>query len=147
MKCLLLLFCIFNIALSASIGGKANLPKYSRYSVTGILSLPYAEIYEPFAVWYDEKQSASRIDYYDGMVKTIQLAPTDPSKSFGEGIKIVPFTDEVQTNAETCFWLNGTSDAPVTIQSVIPDTTNFDVILNTIALYNIYNSNLFLFLN
>jgi C1A family cysteine protease len=95
-----------------------------RYSVSGTLNLPYAEISEPFRVWFDIGQSASRIDYYDGMVSTIQLAPSS-SKDFGTGIKIIPMTTEQESNIKTCIWLNGTNDAPVTLQSVIPDTTDF----------------------
>lgn len=99
-----------------------------RYSVAGVIQLPYAEISEPFRAWYDADQFASRIDYYDGMVSTIQLAPTT-STTYGTGIKVAPMTDEVQTNVKTCFWMNGTKDSPVQIQSVIPDTTDFSVIL------------------
>jgi hypothetical protein len=97
-----------------------------RYSVSGIIQLPYAEITEPFRAWYDSEQFASRIDYYDGMVSTIQLAPTT-STSFGTAIKVVPVTNEVQTNVKKCFWMNGTQNASVTLQNVIPDTTSFSV--------------------
>lgn len=97
-----------------------------RYSVSGVIELPYAEISEPFRAWYDSDQYASRIDYYDGMVSTIQLAPTT-STTYGTGIKVAPMTDEVQTNVKTCFWINGTKDSPLTLQSVIPDTTDFSV--------------------
>lgn len=100
-----------------------------RYSISGVIELPYAEISEPFRAWYDSDQFASRIDYYDGMVSTIQLAPTT-STSYGTGIKIAPMTDEVQTNAKTCFWVNGTKDSPLSIQGVIPDTTEFSVSLS-----------------
>ena len=93
-----------------------------------ISNLHYSHgIKEPFRVWYDSDQLASRVDYYDGMVSTIQLAPTS-SADYGIGIKVTPMTNEEVTNAKTCFWLNGTKDAPVTLQSVIPDTTSFDVI-------------------
>ena len=61
------------------------------------------------------------------MVSTIQLAPTS-SSDFGTGIKVAPMTTEDQTNAKTCFWLNGTQDNPVTLQTVIPDTTSFEYI-------------------
>ena len=81
---------------------------------------------EPFRAWYDQDQFASRIDYYDGMVSTIQLEPTS-STDYGTGVKVAPMTDETQTNVKTCFWINGTADAPITIQSVIPDTTSFAV--------------------
>lgn len=36
------------------------------YSVSGILSLPYAEVNEPFDAWYDASNKKSRIDYYGG---------------------------------------------------------------------------------
>jgi hypothetical protein len=97
-----------------------------RYSVSGVIQLPYAEISEPFRAWYDSDQFASRIDYYDGMVSTIQLAPTT-STGAGTAIKVAPMTDEVQTNVKKCFWMNGTQDAPVGLQSAIPDTTSFTV--------------------
>lgn len=82
MKFLIFLTFVSLIALaqSASINSK-KLPfsDLKRYSVSGILSLPYAEVAEPFRVWYDEEQYSSRIDYYDGMVSTVQLAPTTAS--------------------------------------------------------------------
>ncbi|GCB78230.1 hypothetical protein scyTo_0016801 [Scyliorhinus torazame] len=37
------------------------------YHISGILSLPYAEIEEPFEAWYNETGEVSRIDYYDGL--------------------------------------------------------------------------------
>ena len=98
--------------------------------MSGILSLPYAEIAEPFRVWYDEEQFASRIDYYDGMVSTIQLAPSS-SSDLGVGIKVAPLTTEEVTNAKTCVWLNGTAGNPVTLQSVIPDFSTFTVRIAT----------------
>ena len=63
----------------------------TRYTVSGVISLPYAEISEPFQAWFDMDQYASRIDFYDGMVNTIQLAPTSKT-DFGTGIKIAPMT-------------------------------------------------------
>ena len=38
----------------------------STYQVTGVLRLPYAEIVEPFLVWFDGPNKRSRIDYYNG---------------------------------------------------------------------------------
>jgi hypothetical protein len=129
MKFLLLIatICVLGqSALSASI--KTNpFQNLKRYSVAGTLSLPYAEIAEPFRAWFDSDQSASRIDYYNGMVSTIQIKG-DGEDSFGSGIKIAPLTDETQTNVKTCFWVNGTEKAPVDLQSVIPDTTDFKFI-------------------
>ena len=38
------------------------------YTVSGVLSLPYAEIVEPFQAWFDGQNGRSRIDYYAGKV-------------------------------------------------------------------------------
>ncbi len=56
-----------NLSLGASIK-KNPFTDLKHYSISGILSLPYAEITEPFRAWYDEEQYASRIDYYDGFL-------------------------------------------------------------------------------
>ena len=60
---LLVLFCVANAATL----NKNTLKSLPVYSVSGIITLPYAEINEPFQAWYDETQYASRIDYYDGI--------------------------------------------------------------------------------
>lgn len=45
-------------------------PEWSTaYSVKGVLYIPYAEIREPFAGWYDASVGSSRIDYYGGEFK------------------------------------------------------------------------------
>jgi len=45
-----------------------NLPAWGDvYSVQGTLNLPYAEIEEPFAGFYDAPNKRSRIDYYGGV--------------------------------------------------------------------------------
>jgi hypothetical protein len=131
MKLSLALIALACLAISLNVQAKsiksqpfANL---RRYSVSGVLSLPYAEINEPFRAWYDADQYASRIDYYDGMVNTIQLAAKSSSEH-GCSIKVAPMTDESQTNVKTCFWMNGTILAPTGIQSVIPDFTDFTFI-------------------
>lgn len=36
------------------------------YHATGLLTLPYDGIMEPFEIWYDEHLNMSRIDYYHG---------------------------------------------------------------------------------
>ena len=44
------------------------------YTVSGYLTIPFAEINEKFDAYYDEESGSSRIDYYDGMDKTYQLS-------------------------------------------------------------------------
>jgi hypothetical protein len=89
---LLTLFCLNQIQ-TISIKKLKTTPfsDIKRYTISGIISLPYAEINEPFKAWLDIDQYASRIDYYDGMVNTIQLAPTS-NIDYGVGIKIAPMT-------------------------------------------------------
>lgn len=36
------------------------------FHITGVISLPYAEIKEPFEAWFDLTAKSSRIDYYHG---------------------------------------------------------------------------------
>lgn len=36
------------------------------FHITGVISLPYAEIKEPFEAWFDLRAKSSRIDYYHG---------------------------------------------------------------------------------
>ena len=38
----------------------------TRYHVSGVIQLPYAEINEPFESWVDVEAGFSRIDYYGG---------------------------------------------------------------------------------
>jgi hypothetical protein len=69
------------------------------------------------------------------MESTIQLAPSNVG-DLGVGIKVTPLTDEEVTNVKTCFWINGTVGNPVTLQSVIPDFTDFTVSIGkTLRLY------------
>ena len=62
---LLFLFVVIFGANAANLN-KNPIKSLPVYSVSGIITLPYAEIIEPFQAWYDETQFASRIDYYDG---------------------------------------------------------------------------------
>ena len=61
-------------------------PEWSEtYTVFGTLSIPFAEIEEPFAAFADLANGRSRIDYYGGMDKTFQR--TDVGK-FGTMFKV-----------------------------------------------------------
>ena len=59
------LFCLLG-SDGKSVVKKRPFANLKKYSVSGTIYLPYAEIEEPFRAWYDEDQFASRIDYYDG---------------------------------------------------------------------------------
>ncbi|XP_038650967.1 digestive cysteine proteinase 1-like isoform X1 [Scyliorhinus canicula] len=95
------------------------------YHISGILSLPYAEIEEPFEAWYSETGEVSRIDYYDGQVITVQCEFQKPD---GISYKISPETTETETNVMKCFQINGTIFDPVYAQPVIPNLHGFQFI-------------------
>lgn len=92
------------------------------YSVKGVLYIPYAEIEEPFQGYYDSVNGRSRIDYYEGMVKTYQLSHRG---QFGSSLKVAPVTNEEIANKVTCLEVNGTADQKVGIQSILPDAKEF----------------------
>eukprot|EP00088_Acartia_fossae_P055246 TRINITY_DN6412_c1_g2_i2.p1 TRINITY_DN6412_c1_g2~~TRINITY_DN6412_c1_g2_i2.p1 ORF type:complete len:549 (+),score=136.05 TRINITY_DN6412_c1_g2_i2:48-1694(+) len=119
MKMLILLAGVLGAAL-----GDENPPQWSNtYSLQGMLTIPFAEVEEPFTAWADFQNGKSRIDYYGGMVKTFQRADVG---SYGTMAKIVPMTNEVVTNAIDCFQINSTSaDEAVAPQSMLPDLTGF----------------------
>ena len=72
---MLKIFTIFTM-IGSLLG--TSVPRWSpSYSVQGMLSIPFAEIEEPFNAWADLDQKKSRIDYYGGMVKTFQRGDLD----------------------------------------------------------------------
>lgn len=92
------------------------------YHVKGVISLPYAEIKEPFEAWYDLKGKRSRINYYYDQVSTFQLGAAVPQ---GVSYKITPVTTETEFNAMKCFQVNGTKDDPVLPQAALPNVQGF----------------------
>uniref|UniRef100_A0A4W5N6C3 Zgc:110239 n=1 Tax=Hucho hucho TaxID=62062 RepID=A0A4W5N6C3_9TELE len=105
--------------------GKAlpSVPDFGKaYHVEGVISLPYAEIKEPFEAWFDLKGRTSRIDYYHGQVSTYQMGMELP---WGSSYKITPETTEVELNIMKCFQVNGTKEEPVTPQGSLPDLQGF----------------------
>ena len=63
--------------------------------------LPYAELVEPFSVWYDARALKSRIEYYDGTTRTYMRG--DQGK-FGTSYMVNPITDDTKhiLNQVTC---------------------------------------------
>uniref|UniRef100_A0A4D5S4Q0 Putative midgut cysteine proteinase n=1 Tax=Ixodes scapularis TaxID=6945 RepID=A0A4D5S4Q0_IXOSC len=103
------------------------------YKVKGVLYLPYAEIREPFTGYFDASQNLSRIDYYRGMVQTIQVAPdAEEGRSetpYGANYKIAYMPDkETWQPRRTCFLVNGTANNTVPLQAVLPDVTSFEFV-------------------
>merc|ERR1712165_198373 len=122
---LLLVTVLANLVVGPCLGG-APPPVWSRtYSVEGTLSIPYAEIEEPFAAWADLDGGKSRIDYYDGMVKTFQRADV---KKFGTMAKIIPMTNEEVINKIDCFGVDGEEGMKIEPQSMLPDVSDFELL-------------------
>ncbi|GFN76052.1 counting factor associated protein d [Plakobranchus ocellatus] len=100
-------------------------PQYTKsYRATGSIRLPYAEIVEPFTAYYDNVNNRSRIDYYNGVQKTIQLGPSK-SAAFGVGYLVVPISTQTVMNKYTCFQSNGSKGSPIEMTTIIPDLTKF----------------------
>ena len=79
---IILYLCLGLVPFSMS----ATAPDWSSsYMVRGLLSIPFAEIEEPFSAWVDLDLNKSRIDYYGGMVKTFQRGDL---KSYGTSVKV-----------------------------------------------------------
>jgi len=90
-------------------------PNFGRdYFVSGTLNLPYGEIEEPFKAWVSGSTKMSRVDYYDGTMKTIQRGDLDVS------FKINPYTTERVLNEVDCFKIAGGD-----VQIMIPDLSDY----------------------
>jgi len=119
MKFLLILAILVNAVWTFQ---EAPPPWSPTYTVSGYLTIPFAEINEKFDAYYDEQSGNSRIDYYDGMDKTFQLTKNG---DFGKMLKIVPMTDENVFNQINCFAVSGSQSEPVQVQSILPDMSGF----------------------
>eukprot|EP00117_Sycon_ciliatum_P016368 scpid96588/ scgid15821/ Counting factor associated protein D len=89
----------------------------SRYSVSGTIQLPYAEISEPFTAYVDAAGDKSVVSVYDGLDIVYQLGD---SGSHGIIAKIVYETTEQYLNKRRCFQSNGTADSPTHFQPLLP---------------------------
>ena len=58
-------FCVVGVVMAVRSDTPPTLP--TDYFITGVLKLPYAEIKEPFTVFFNGKKNRSRIDYYDSL--------------------------------------------------------------------------------
>ncbi|XP_071477039.1 digestive cysteine proteinase 2-like [Diadema antillarum] len=92
------------------------------YHATGFIRLPYAELDEPFEIFYQGKNKRSRIDVYNGMDKTFYRGD---EPSYGNTYKISPATISNNKWQETCFNVTGDKTNPVLPQSLLPDLTFF----------------------
>lgn len=72
------------------------------------------------------------------MDKTFQR--TDVNKPYGASYRICPETTETQLNVMSCFEVNGTKDAPIAKQTVLPDLTDFKVLMLSSNLFRLKTS-------
>ncbi|OTF70897.1 Group 1 mite allergen-like protein (Cysteine protease) [Euroglyphus maynei] len=95
-------------------------PTFSKnYKITGRILLPYAEINEPFTAYYDENANKSRIDYYGDLQLTVQRADLKQFYKIAYMVRTNEQTDRV------CFNMAASPISPVTVQSVLPDLSDF----------------------
>ena len=73
---------------------------------------------------------------YTGMVVTIQHEGRLDTQDFGASYKIAPMSTEQFLNKKTCFLVNGTDNDPITVQSVLPDLSNFTVSSNLLTTFS-----------
>lgn len=117
-------FVLLSCAADATPVAERTVPEFGKtYHVKGLLSLPYAEIKEPFEAWYDLTGKRSRIDYYHGQVCTFFIGN---DLDYGAIYKITPVTTETEFNTMKCFQLNGTKDEPIIPQIALPDVQGFE---------------------
>ncbi|XP_065186397.1 digestive cysteine proteinase 1-like [Sycon ciliatum] len=111
--------CCLSGAVFASARADKKIPAFpSRYMAQGTISLPYAEIVEPYTAYVDGDNDRSRIDTYHGLASVFRLGNEG---AHGTKLKVVYETTEQFLNKRTCFHLNGSSSAPLHHHSLLPN--------------------------
>ena len=77
------------------------------------LSLPYAELEEPFEAYYDPKKNRSRMDFYGQIVQTFQRG--DVGK-YGSTFKLAYMTNSTHYNYRACFKTDGEYSAHLLVE-------------------------------
>ncbi|XP_022102557.1 cathepsin L2-like [Acanthaster planci] len=95
-----------------------------RYHARGHVKLPYAELDEPFEIYFDGPKAMGRIDYYNGLDKVFYRGDQKPH---GFTYKISPSVKGKGTDVQpvSCFQINGTKSATVMPQNMLPNLKNF----------------------
>lgn len=97
----------------------------SFYTVSGEIEIPYTELRETFTAYFDIDAKRSRIDYYDGLVVTLQRGDIQP---FGVNYKLAFMSTDTVQNERNCFAIPSTDESSqVTPQTVFPDTTDMQL--------------------
>ena len=111
--------------LCVSLCNSSQRPEFSpQYSVQGMISMPYAEIEEPFSAWVNLEAGKSRMDFYGGSTKIFQISDEG---QYGAIMKLVPMTTEKVTNEMNCFKSEGGAEDLVKPQSILPSMEGFEL--------------------
>lgn len=123
-------------------------PKWSSsYSLQGEISIPYAEVSEPFAAFFDDDSSNSRIEYYNGcfliiLFKTyiknnihifLFIGSTYNLQLSGKGLfrtflNIVPIKSKTGENTLKCLKMDENNEFHISPQQFLPDLSHFKVV-------------------
>nr|ALC78846.1 peptidase C1A cysteine proteinase-1 [Dermanyssus gallinae] len=114
----MLIRCVVTALAAVTVVSGVSVPRGApefppSYTASGYILLPYCELREPFTAYYDGESDRSRIDYYDGEMKTF----VGKSGTF----KVVWSPNEKTHIPE----LNCYEAGPAKSQSILPDLTNF----------------------
>lgn len=110
------------IAFSLGLLVWAESPVFSdQYITTGRVLLPYAEIDEPFTAYYSAPANKSRVDYYGDLMQTVQRA------DLGQFYKLAYMVNSNGDPNRVCFNMAASPIAPVTVQTVLPDLSQFQL--------------------
>ncbi|XP_072045821.1 LOW QUALITY PROTEIN: cathepsin L-like peptidase [Amphiura filiformis] len=100
-----------------------SVPKFAdAYHATGTLQLPYAELNEPFEIYFNGTRKCSWVSMYNGIDMVFNRG--DLAKG-GAVFSISPTVKDSKVVPKYCFLINGTKDHPVMPQSWLPDLTGF----------------------
>lgn len=113
------------------------------YKIEGVLSLPYADLIEPFTVYYDQQSAKSRSSFYNDLYQVYQFGPNKTSVDNKHGTlfkfawvpsALLPSNDRPSSNRKprtktltrrACFKVAGTDVYSIGPQSVLPDMAEF----------------------
>ncbi|KAG9509124.1 Counting factor associated protein D, partial [Fragariocoptes setiger] len=128
----LLSVAAFVVILTANItiiSALKEAPEFAtNYRVEGTLSLPYAELSEPFTAFYDKNRQLSRIDYYDNLYNVYQFGPKSGRHQYGVLYKMAyaPMKANALNDVKKhCFMVQGGVGSTIDAQTVLPNLADF----------------------
>nr|XP_054772774.1 crustapain-like [Lytechinus pictus] len=115
--------CIILVASISCLHGSPVKPIFKdHYHASGYVRLPYAELNEPFEIFFQGAKNRSRIDFYNGMDKIYNRGDEG---NYGNVYKISPATLKDVRTLESCFLIPGEKGGSVMPQGMLPNLTYF----------------------